>query len=410
MRRFFIISILILQVGFVKSQTNWKYSDKFSAKCMGGLKSSQGPDVIISIQNDSIIIADSFKHQCCPKFALRISDIQNDSIYVEFQDTTKAFCNCICDFHTKLNIGQFVSDKLKINYNDTWYSISLPDFAPIGANWYYNERFAFSGDIDFMKITSVIDTTINEKPCRLIRKDGNPMCSGRPDEEYLYEESNRLYFWDPAFNKFQVLYDLNKAIRDYWIIEVKDIMRDNNSDTIKIVVDSISSLIINDKTLKVLHVTYQVLTEVHPYSYQSKIIEKIGDIQYLFNFYPNSSLACDGNYADGLRCYNDSYLGNYSTGIVDSCNYTYKWTGIDEIGKNPGFSVYPNPTTGLIEINSIINDELTAILVDITGRPVNYQSFYQNTRIDLTNYQNGSYFLMIKQKDKRAGIIKIIKN
>ena len=29
------------------------------------------------------------------------------------------------------------------------------EFAPIGAEWHYDEQFAFSGDIDYMKFTSV---------------------------------------------------------------------------------------------------------------------------------------------------------------------------------------------------------------------------------------------------------------
>lgn len=100
-------------------------------------------------------------------------------------------------------------------------------------------------------------------------------------------------------------------------------MYDNNLDTINVSIDSISPIVINGKSLKRLHVPYYLLTEEYPYSYNSIIIEKIGDIQYMFNYYPSASVACDGNYSAGLRCYQDSELGFYSTGIADSCDYIY---------------------------------------------------------------------------------------
>ena len=198
-------------------------------------------------------------------------------------------------------------------------------------------------------------------------------------------------------------------VNDNWNIEVKDINYNNNLDTINIVIDSISSIVINNKTLKVLHVTYNVLSEKHPYSYNSKIIEKIGDVLYLFNFYPYSSIACDGNYADGLRCYNDSQLGNYSTGIVNSCTYKYKWTGINKVGEKISIHVFPNPTDGFIEVNSNVNNNMTAEVIDFTGRLISTQSFYQNTQFDLTNYSNGVYLLIIRQENSIIGITKIMK-
>lgn len=399
---------MILQTGLLKSQTNWSYSDNFNAKCIGNLMIAQLPNVLISVQNDSIIIADSFKHQCCPQFAMRISDIQNDSIYVTFKDTSTIQCDCICDFNPRLNIGKYTSAKLKINYNGIWYSIDGKDFAPIGTEWYYTERFAFSGDINYLKISSVRDTIISGKRCRVIQKERNLMCNNRPDIEYMYEENRIMYFWDETFNRFQVLNDFNKSVNEYWIIEVKDTWT-NSLDTIKVAVDSISSININNHPLKVLYVTYNVLSKTFPYSYTSKIIEKIGDTQFLFNFYPESSLACDANYSGGLRCYNDPKMGNYSTGIAESCTYTHVWNGLNISISNVNFNVFPNPSEGKFEVNSNISGTLTAEVKDIIGRLIITIEFENHTQIDLTHFQNGIYILTIKQKNKIAGWIKLIK-
>jgi hypothetical protein len=53
------------------------------------------------------------------------------------------------------------------------------DFAPIGAQWYYSEHHAFSGDIDYLKIESVKDTVIKGLACRKLVKNTVLNCTGR---------------------------------------------------------------------------------------------------------------------------------------------------------------------------------------------------------------------------------------
>lgn len=295
-------------------------------------------------------------------------------------------------------------------------SVYAQDFAPIGAEWHYTERHAFSGDETFLKISSVKDTVVNGKECRLIQKQSNPMCSGRPDIEFMYQEDSKVFFWDNTFDKFQILYDLTKVVNEFWIIEVLDERYTNNwdsiiydLDTIKITVNSISSIEINGKLLKQLNVTYDVITEVNPYSYNSKIIEKIGDINYLFNYYPYSSWACDGNYAAGLRCYEDSELGLYSTGIADSCDYIFRWTSIQENTSNSDLIVFPNPTTGQLTISSESKKEYSVELTDLMGRILKSGKLYMNTQFDISVFREGVYILVIKYKDKTIVKRKIIK-
>lgn len=410
MKKYFIFCVMMLQIGWVKSQTNWKYSDNFSANCMGNFKNTQALNEFISIQNDSIIVANSFEFQCCPQFAMMISDIQNDSIYVTFQDTSKYICTCTCTFHSRLNIGKYTSDKLKINLNGIWYSIGEQDFAPIGTEWYYTEGIALEPITSYLKITSVKDTILSGKRCRVLQKQGNPGCNGRPDTEYLYEENSILYFWEEAFNRFQVLYDFNKKVNEFWTIEVNNYRSDNRIDTTKVVVDSISSITINNQSFKVFYVTYNMLSKTYPYSYTSKIIEKLGDIRYLFNFFPEIAVTvCDGNYADGLRCYNDPKRGNYSTGIAESCTYYHIGFDLIESISNANVNVFPNPGDGKFEVHSNSSQTLTAQVKDITGRLIVAKEFDSHILIDLTNYPDGMYLLTIIEKDKKIGWMKLIK-
>lgn len=292
----------------------------------------------------------------------------------------------------------------------SFVKLTAQDFAPIGAEWHYNERHAFSGDLTFFKVSSIKDTVVDMKNCRLIQKQGNPMCSGRPDIEYMYQKDSILYFYDTTFNKFQILYDLTKKVNESWVIEVIDVMYDNNLDTIKITVDSIATKVINEKPLKELFVTYNVLTEEHPYSYKSRIIEKIGDVNYLFNYYPYSSIACDGNYADGLRCYEDSELGFYSTMIVDSCDYIYIWSNIQGKISNINIKIFPNPTSGQIKISAETKSEYLVELTDVIGRKLKSDNFTLNTQIDITAFPKGSYILLVKERNETITERIIIKN
>jgi hypothetical protein len=286
--------------------------------------------------------------------------------------------------------------------------VTAQDFAPVGAEWYYTELHAFSGDKTFLKITSLKDTLVNGKDCRLIQKQGNPMCSGRPDVELMYEEAGIVYFWDTTFNKFQPLFDLTKNINEYWIIEVMDERYIHgldsfvfDVDTIKITVNSISFIEINGKSLKQLYVTYDMLTELHPYSYDSRIIEKIGDMTYLFNYYPWSSVACDGNYAAGLRCYEDPDLGFYSTGIADSCDYIYRYVGmISQEEPSDHFKVFPNPSDDLINVSCEKDCVYVLELTDLIGRTVISEEINRSNQTDISALKNGMYVLTVKNNEK----------
>lgn len=283
------------------------------------------------------------------------------------------------------------------------------DFAPIGAEWYYTERHAFCGDETYLKITSIRDTIVNGKECRMLQKLGNPMCSGRPDIEILHQEDSVVFFWDTTFYRFQTLYDLTKDINESWIIEVIDEWNDSNKDTIKITVNSISTVDINGKSLKKLSVTYLVITENHPYSYKSNIIEKIGDMNYLFNYYPYSSVACDGNYSAGLRCYEDSELGLFSTGIADSCNYIYRWTSIEENESNFEFNIYPNPTFGQFTISTESKTEYTFEMTDFLGRIIKSGYVNENSKFDISSFPSGLYILLIKEDMRAIATRKLLK-
>lgn len=285
-------------------------------------------------------------------------------------------------------------------------------FAPIGAEWHYTEGFAFSGDINYLTIKSIKDTTINGKQSR--RLDCKRLCWNPSGRQYIHYSNDSLYYYYPILDTFQLIAAFNAQSGDSWNILIKD--WDESIDTVIVQVDSINSIAINEKPIRQLFVTYYLKNYdlngevIQNYDYNSRIIEKIGDVYYLFNFPINAGLMCDANYSQGLRCYEDSELGFYSTGIADSCTYTYTWTGTENNAALKMITVFPNPTNGLLVINVSAGKAITAQIKDLTGNKLFSKNLDINNTIDLTNLKKGLYILGLYTNDKAIGFAKVVKN
>lgn len=281
------------------------------------------------------------------------------------------------------------------------------DFAPVGAEWHWDERFAFSGNIDFIKFQSEKDTLINDKICKKIIKRHKIFCNDRPDVEYLFTRNDTVFFLDTIFNSFQILYDFNAQTNDSWIILIKD--ETNDIDSLTITVDSTGYQEINDSVLEVLYVTYYKNDEEWPQTYSSKIIEGIGDVQYMFNWLPFAGIVCDANYSNGLRCYQDSVFGFYSTGIADSCDYTFIWTGTEQSNNKNLISIYPNPAAEKIRIEIPQKVNLEFRITDFLGKVHLQNDFSESISIDLSDLSKGIYLISVYENRKLIGTKKIMK-
>jgi hypothetical protein len=282
------------------------------------------------------------------------------------------------------------------------------DFAPIGAQWYYSEHHAFSGDIDYLKIESVKDTVIKGLACRKLVKNTVLNCTGRFDSEYVYMEDSIAYFYDADFDDFQILFDLNAKKDSSWLIKIMDY--DENIDTLKISVDSVDFFEVNSVKLKRLHVTYTGFYSGDIYmQYYSKILGTIGDIDYVFNIYPSWAGACDANYSGGLRCYSDDRLGFYETGLVDSCDYTYEWVGVNN-NKPVILNIYPTIASNQIWISNAPDYFFRVKITDLAGKTMYVDNLRGDSEIDISNLQQGYYIIQILDNDTLLGFSKIIKN
>ena len=132
----------------------------------------------------------------------------------------------------------------------TSLSIIAQEFAPVGAEWYYTETHAFSGDVGYFKIVSEKDTLYEGQLCKKLVKNKGLGCASRPSIEYVYESDGVIYFYDPDFNEFQILYNFACQVDSSWQIKIKDNFDEQNVDTLIVFVDSISQITINSTELK----------------------------------------------------------------------------------------------------------------------------------------------------------------
>ncbi len=285
--------------------------------------------------------------------------------------------------------------------------LNAQDFAPIGAKWHYTTLWSFTGDIGFYKIESVSDTIIKGKTCRVLQRNGGPACTFGSD--FVYTEDSVIYFYVPEIDSFQILFDLKAKKDSSWIVIFK-IPLLTKLDTLLINVDSVSSININTVDLIKLHVTYHSLNYGYENrSYKGEIIERIGDINYMFNFASLSGLFCDLDFSGGLRCYEDSQLGFHSTGIADSCTYTFDWTSVNDIFSITSFTIFPNPADKFIEIRVDFTKLITLEIRDILGQLLLSTNFTADTKMNIASLPKGLYVLSLKHESKILGIKKLMK-
>lgn len=287
-------------------------------------------------------------------------------------------------------------------------TIKGQDFAPIGAEWHYEELFRFSGATDYIKIASEKDTVILGETCRKITKRHKLFCNDRPDVEYLFTRNDTVFFLDTTFNKFQILYDFNAGQNSSWIIETRDESMD--IDTLTITVDSISTTQINGQSLKIMHVTYVKDDENQPRTYNSTITEKLGDIEYMFNWDHFSFTTCDGNYSNGIRCYQDGSFGLYSSGLADSCNHASSGIGIEDLNAANLTELFPNPAQDFLDVRFKNQSNYVIELFDLNGQIVkSYKDYGSNFKLDLTEVKRGLYLLRVLKENRLVSIKKLIK-
>ena len=283
-------------------------------------------------------------------------------------------------------------------------NIMAQDFAPVGAKWYYTEKYFASNNIGYLYAESTKDTVFKGKNCHKIIND--IMCGGyEASINFVYLEDSIVYFYNDSTDSFHILYNFKAKKGDTWIT-IFPVM--GRVDSLRATVDSVYTVNINGHR-RLIQQTIKYTRgddlETDFRYYWATVTETIGDSYYLFNLY-SLLIKCDGEISEGLRCYNDPDFGAYSTGIASSCTYT----SIKNKKGEKAFRVFPNPAENILEVNVRPTGKVMYELSNFAGQIVRSGNFVSNTLIDLKGLPKGVYILSLKTNGKRMGSQKVIKN
>jgi hypothetical protein len=294
------------------------------------------------------------------------------------------------------------------------------EWAPTGATWYYDHYDGMPAYLTI--INSVGDTSIAEVNCKILLTSRISQKSNdgwtyfwdtiQISRDYLYYSNDTIYHYDKFLGSFYPLYLFNILKDDTILVRERDDQGCNQPNfycsEFEYTVDSISSLIIKDDTLKTI---YNSATDNSDWVFNNSgnlenkpIIERIGSTTFLFGVYRNSVLEGD---ILCLRCYKDNLLSYKADYWTRECDYLQPLSGISPVLDKTGTSIniLPNPFSAYFIINSakLVN----YVIYDSFGRIV----LKGKDKVVDTEFLNcGVYLLKLVTDNEHTKTIKIIKH
>ncbi len=260
----------------------------------------------------------------------------------------------------------------------------VPEMFLIGTEWYY-EITNDNGSVTYQYLECAADTTINDHPIHiLVRINTLYDKSEVVTHEYIYEENNKVYWWNKTLGEFTTLYDFGAEVGDEWEIKV-------GTHTIPVHVDAAQTVTYKSQEYKMLSISDpdDIFT--------GDIICGIG---HLTSFFPEK-LMTKGYRVENIRCFWQDGELVYQNGDQD-CDEIYEQhhLGVDEIDAENEFAVYPNPSYNVLYVLSDnINSEYrvtnlmgqTLMIGEITS---------ENQMIAVSSLPKGIYFITINNASK----------
>jgi hypothetical protein len=298
-------------------------------------------------------------------------------------------------------------------------------FAPVGAEWWYAgtlKNYYYDEPFDTRwadHMVSVKDTTILNASCRMLeairyqKSDASPTTAAivKRDTFYVYDNVDTVFIYDSKISNFTPLYIFNVLPGDTLCF------RQPNSQAINpgfcIMIDSVVTELYDTTHLKSYYnhnisgsFTWGDFSGTS--STKAKYTEKIGGNwgnmgSFLpMNTYSNPEHPKDNNLlpTGSFRCYNDP--GTVIKMVNGACDYIPDATvGIHEPDQsNNHFDLYPNPSTGLVTLESKwpFTTGASLLVSDISGREIKKITLPEDelkVEINLNTTQNGIYFLRL---------------
>ena len=255
---------------------------------------------------------------------------------------------------------------------------------PSSPEWYYEIQNE-NGSITYQYLYQAGDTIIQDEPTHILVRINTLYDKDVHTDvthEYVYERDGKLYWWNKTMEVFTVLYDFEAEVGDYWEIIV-------GTRPIDMHVDAVEEIEYEGRTYRMLRVS-------DPEDlFSGNIVCGIG---HLTSFFPERLMNNgDGVRVEGMRCYwvDDELVFKYGD---EDCDAIYSDIhGVEEDGPLTGLEVYPNPTDGVLFVETHGRASLsnqTYRITNLMGQTLLTDQITAETQqIDVTGLAEGMYFI-----------------
>ena len=262
----------------------------------------------------------------------------------------------------------------------------------MGSEWYYEIQNE-NGSVTYQYMYQAGDTIVQDEPTHILVRINTLYDKGLRDEvthEYVYKRNSKVYWWNKTLEAFTMLYDFEAEVGDEWEIKV-------GTESLIMHVDAVETVEYEGSFYRMLRVSDAGNI------FSGNIVCGIG---HLTSFFPERLMNNgDGLRVEGLRCY---WVGDelvFKPGDED-CDAIYdELHGLDEDGPSTGsgtagtFEVYPNPTSGVLFVEThdrASQSNQTYCITNIMGQTVLSGSITAETQqVDVSNLSEGMYFITI---------------
>ena len=260
------------------------------------------------------------------------------------------------------------------------------NISSLGSEWYYEIQNE-NGSTTYQHLEYAADTTVNHKDVKIIIRTNTLYDKGEHNvvtREYLYEDFGKVYWWNETLQDFTLLYDLGAQIGDEWVIRV-------GTESIVMHVDTVEQYEYDGTTYRMLHVSDAEDL------FSGEILSGIG---HLTSFFPERLMTRGKGYrVEGIRCYWREGELVFKYGDRD-CDEVYQQihNGLDEPTETQ-FSIYPNPTDGVLVVETCHGASQPAStyrITNLTGQTLMTGSIDgEQQRIDVSGLPSGMYFISV---------------
>ena len=260
---------------------------------------------------------------------------------------------------------------------------------PSHPEWYY-EILNENGTITYQYMYQAGDTIINDEPTHILVKINTLYDKGLREEvthEYVFELNGKLYWWNKRLGLFTVLYDYEAEVGDSWNIFV-------GTEILTMHVDAVEEIEYEGRIYRMLRVSDA--DDI----FSGNIVCGIG---HLTSFFPERLMdKGDGVRVEGMRCYWNEGELVFKYGDEDCDAVISELHGIVEDGPSTpstGLAVYPNPTNGILFVETVCTPSLpdqTYRITNLVGQTVlSGNIIADNQQINVSSLPQGMYFVTV---------------